>query len=379
MIFDYETLKLIWWAIIGVVIIGFAVTGGFDLGVGMLLPVVAKTDNERRVLLNSVGATWEGNQTWFITAGGALFAAWPLVYAVAFSGFYVAMLLLLLTFILRPVGFDYRSKLTIPRWRQSWDWCLFIAGLVPALIFGVAFGNLFVGLPFTYDIFMHTSYHGNFFGLLNPFGLCAGLISIAMLLAHGATYLVCKTTGVIANRARQAAIAASITACVLFIGAGFWVAQLSGFSISTIPNVNLALSVHDKTVEIVAGAWMHNYRDLPLLWALPIATILLGLMSAALSYLHHAKSAFIASGLMIAGIILTAAASLFPFLMPSTMSPNVSLTVWDSVSSARTLGIMFWVTLVMVPIIISYTTWVFRVMRGKITVEDIQANQHEGY
>ncbi|PRC93381.1 cytochrome d ubiquinol oxidase subunit II [Solimicrobium silvestre] len=379
MIFDYETLKVIWWGIIGVVIIGFAVTGGFDLGVGMLLPWVGKTDDERRVLLNSVGPTWEGNQTWFITAGGATFAAWPLVYSAAFSGLYTALLLLLFTFILRPVGFDYRSKLADPRWRSCWDWGLFIGGLVPALIFGVAFGNLLIGLPFDYDMFMRVTYHGGLLGLLNPFGLLAGLISVAMLLMHGASFLHTKTEGAIANRSKHVASVAAIVSAALFIAGGFWVSHLDGMRILTMPDANSAFVPAAKTVALATGAWLDNYARWPLLWALPTTTILLMLLCALGNKLNYARSAFIASGLAVTGIILTAGASLFPFIMPSTMAPNNSLTVWDAVSSHRTLSIMFWVTLVMVPIIVTYTSWVYRIMRGKVTVEHIQENQHSSY
>ncbi len=145
---DYETLRVIWWVLIGVLLIGFAVTDGFDLGVGALLRIIGKTDDERRVMINTIGPHWDGNQVWFITAGGALFAAWPLIYAASFSGFYFAMLIVLAALWLRPVGFDYRSKLEDPRWRNAWDWALFVGGLVPALLFGVAFGNLFLGVPF---------------------------------------------------------------------------------------------------------------------------------------------------------------------------------------------------------------------------------------
>nr|MCU0563367.1 cytochrome d ubiquinol oxidase subunit II [Desulfobacterales bacterium] len=150
-LFDYFTLKVIWWLFVGVLLIGFAVMDGFDLGVGALLPFVARTDDERRVLINSIGPTWEGNQVWFITGGGAIFAAWPLVYSAAFSGFYWALLLVLFALFFRPVGFEYRSKVADPRWRTAWDWGLFVGGAVPALVFGVAFGNLLQGVPFTYD------------------------------------------------------------------------------------------------------------------------------------------------------------------------------------------------------------------------------------
>ena len=168
MILDYESLKVIWWLFVGVLLVGFALTDGFDMGVGTLLPFVGRSDDERRVVINTIGPTWEGNQVWFITAGGAVFAAWPLVYAAAFSGFYVALILTLFALFLRPVGFDYRSKVSDPRWRSIWDWCLFVGGTVPAIVFGVAFGNLLQGVPFQYDDTMRVAYTGGFFGLLVP-------------------------------------------------------------------------------------------------------------------------------------------------------------------------------------------------------------------
>src|SRR6516165_527735 len=166
---DYETLRLIWWLFLGVLLIGFAIMDGYDLGVGMLLPLVARSDTERRVAINAIAPFWEGNQVWFILGGGAVFAAWPPVYAASFSGFYLAMFLVLGTLILRPVGFDFRNKLAEPRWRNAWDWALTVGGAVPALLFGVAFGNLFLGLPFHYDELQRPVFTGSFFSLLHPF------------------------------------------------------------------------------------------------------------------------------------------------------------------------------------------------------------------
>ncbi|WP_373327400.1 cytochrome d ubiquinol oxidase subunit II, partial [Cronobacter turicensis] len=171
---DYEVLRLIWWLLVGILLIGFAVTDGFDMGVGMLTRILGRTDTERRVMINSIAPHWDGNQVWLITAGGALFAAWPLVYAAAFSGFYVAMILVLASLFFRPVGFDYRSKIEDMRWRNMWDWGVFAGSFVPPLVIGVAFGNLLQGVPFHFDKYQGMFYTGNFFQLLNPFGLLAG-------------------------------------------------------------------------------------------------------------------------------------------------------------------------------------------------------------
>ncbi len=185
---DYETLRVIWWGLLGVLLIGFAVTDGFDLGTGTLLPFVAKTDTERRVVINAVGPVWEGNQVWLIVGGGAIFAAWPPLYAVSFSGFYLAMFAVVFALILRPVAFKYRSKRENPAWRTSWDWALFIGGFVPALIFGVAVGNVLQGVPFRLENDLRIFYEGTtLFELLNPFALLCGLLSVAMLIMHGAS------------------------------------------------------------------------------------------------------------------------------------------------------------------------------------------------
>lgn len=202
--FDYESLKLVWWVLIGVLLMGFALTDGFDLGAAVLMPFVGRSDEERRVVINTIAPHWDGNQVWFIIAGGALFAAWPLVYATAFSGFYWAMLLVLFALFVRPIGFDYRSKLSNKRWRSSWDWALCLGAVVPSLVFGVAFGNLFAGLPFQFDADLRLAFQGDFWELLSPFSLLCGVVSLSMLCLHGATWLMMRTEQAMAQRARRA-------------------------------------------------------------------------------------------------------------------------------------------------------------------------------
>lgn len=380
MTIDYETLKLIWWLFIGVLLIGFAVTDGFDMGVTAWLPFLGKTDDERRVIINTVGATWEGNQTWLITAGGAIFAAWPFVYAAAFSGLYIALLLVLFALFFRPVGFDYRSKLPDPRWRSAWDWGLFAGGAVPALVFGVAFGNLLLGLPFHFDNTLRAFYTGSFWALLNPFALLCGVVSLAMLMMHGAVYLQLRTEGIIRQRAERAALAAGIICAVSFALAGLWLANgIEGYRIISMPDANSAFNPLAKTVEKTTGAWLANYRSHPLTMLAP----LLGFISIALALLlaraGRQLSAFLFSSLAVTCIILTAGISMFPFVMPSSTDPNSSLTLWDAVSSKKTLGIMLIVTAIFLPVILIYTSWVYRVLRGKITTQSIQENTHIAY
>lgn len=375
MILDYETLKVIWWLFVGVLLIGFAVTDGFDMGIGALLPFVGRNDEERRVIINSIGPTWEGNQVWFITAGGATFAAWPLVYATAFSGFYTALILTLFALFFRPVGFDFRSKVDDPRWRSAWDWGLFIGGAVPALVFGVAFGNLLLGVPFHFDPTMQAYYTGSFIALLNPFGLLAGLLSVAMLTMHGAAFLSLKSEGAIQARARTALRIFAIVTIALFAIGGIWVATgIDGYRIVSMPPADTAFMPLAKVVERSPGAWLANYTAHPWMVLAPV----LGLGGAAAAILlsagGRAGTAFVASALSVTGIILTAGFSMFPFVMASSSNPASSLTAWDAVSSHRTLQIMFWVVVLFLPIVIAYTAWVYRVMRGKVTVQQVRGN-----
>ena len=376
---DYATLKIIWWVLVGVLLIGFAIMDGHDMGVGTLLPFVGKNDIERRVIINTVGPHWEGNQVWFITGGGAIFAAWPIVYATAFSGFYWALLAVLWALFLRPVGFDYRSKIPNPTWRSVWDWGLFIGGAVPPLIFGVAFGNLFQGVPFQFDAYMISTYSGNFWQLLNPFALLCGVVSSAMITLQGGAYLAHRTEGRVQARAVKGAIAAAIVMIVAFIGAGVWLQTIPGYHIMSVIDPNGFSDPLNKTVVRQAGAWMANYQSQPIIWLLPAIGIAGACLSALLLLIRRTLLGFIASSLAIIGVIGTAGASLFPFLMPSSSTPNASLTVWDCVSSHLTLGIMFWVTLIFMPLIVLYTSWAYRVMRGKVTADQILANEHSAY
>ena len=380
MLIDYEILKLIWWLFVGVLLIGFALLDGFDLGVGTLLPFVGRTDEERRVILNAIGPTWEGNQVWFITAGGALFAAWPMVYATAFSGFYWAMLLVLFALFFRPVGFEYRSKVEDVRWRSLWDWGLFAGGAVPALVFGVAFGNLLQGVPFYFDEFLRPYYTGSFWGLLNPFALLAGVVSLSMLVCHGAVYLQMRTEGDVQTRARQAATWFGLLFLAAFALAGVWQAYgIEGFRIVTMPDPGSVMTPLDKTVEMAPGAWLTNFSRYPWMMAAPAAVFLGGALAIVLSRAGRPGWGFIFSGTAVAGVILTAGFAMFPFVMPSITHPGQSLTAFDATSSHRTLMLMFGAVVIFLPIVLLYTSWVYRVLRGKSTAEKVRDNAHAVY
>lgn len=375
---DYEILRVIWWLLLGVLLTGFAVMDGFDLGVAMWLPWLGKTDLERRVIINSIGPTWEGNQVWFILGGGAIFAAWPALYAASFSGFYLAMLVVLLALILRPVGFKYRSKMANPIWRATWDWALFVGGFVPALIFGVAMGNVLQGIPFHFDNSLRAFYTGSFFGLLNPFALLCGLVSVAMLAMHGAFFLNVKTQEAVQARAiRSARISALLTIALFSVGGAWLYFGVDGYALtSTMPHDGPSNPLYKQATR-TAHAWFVNYQTMPITQIVPI----LGAGSAllAFAFARFPRTAFIFSATSIIGIIATVGVSMFPFILPSSTHPEQSLMVWDSSSSQLTLFIMLIATVIFMPIILLYTGWVYRVLRGKITEQTIIDNEDTAY
>ncbi|MBS0387974.1 MAG: cytochrome d ubiquinol oxidase subunit II [Proteobacteria bacterium] len=377
---DYATLKFIWWLLLGTLLIGFAIMDGFDLGVCMLLPFLGRDDTERRVLINTVGPVWEGNQVWLILGGGAIFAAWPALYAASFSGFYPAMMLLLAALILRPVGFKFRSKLPAARWRSAWDWALFAGGLVPALIFGVAMGNLLTGVPFTYDSELRASYAFGLFDLLRPFPLLCGLVSIAMLSTHGAAYLAVKTDAELAARARAVLRGTALLWTALFAIAGLWLWR-SGYGMVVAGGAEPAATPDPlaKTAALTAGAWLANYHRWPATLLLPALGLAAPLVVAALAVTGQRLFIFAMSSLGIIGVIGTMGVSLFPFLLPSSSHPASSLTVWDASSSQRTLWIMLLAVIVFLPIVVAYTGWVYRVLRGPVTPAQIRANPDGNY
>jgi cytochrome bd ubiquinol oxidase subunit II len=378
--FDYEIMRLVWWALLGILLIGFAVMDGFDLGVAALLPFVARTDIERRIVINTIGPVWEGNQVWLILGGGAIFAAWPMLYATAFSGFYLAMFIVLAALIVRPVAIKFRSKIENARWRSTWDVAIAVSGVVPALIFGVAFGNVILGVPFKFDDTLRMTYEGSLFGLLNPFALLSGLISVAMLTLHGASYLALKASGDVASRAVRVGRAMAPLTIVMFVLAGVWVAfGIDGYIVtSQLPHDGPSNPLF-KVVARQPGAWLANYRVFPWTLAAPVVAIAALAMTPVLLAARRAGVAFVASGTGVAAIIATAGLGIFPFLLPSSLEPRASLTVWDASSSHLTLKIMLFVTVVFLPLILLYTAWVYRVLRGPVTAAFVEGNAHSVY
>ena len=377
---DYSVLKVIWWILLGVLLIGFAATDGFDMGVAILLPFVAKNDVERRVAINTIGPIWEGNQVWFILADGAIFAAWPPLYAVSFSGFYLAMFVILAALILRPVGFKYRSKKEDAAWRRNWDAALFIGGFVPALIFGVAVGNVLQGIPFRLTDELRTIYEGTLFGLLNPFALLCGLLSVAMLTMHGGAWLAVKAGGIVAERGRRYGSYAALATIMLFAlnGLVLWL-SVKGYRIVDGVSPNMPSNPLLKTVTRDGASWFSNYTAYPWMTIAPA----LGFAGAAGAFIglrgRSELVTFFFSKLSVLGIISTVGLSMFPFILPSSIDPNSSLTVWDSASSHATLFNMLVATVIFLPIVIAYTLWVYRMLWGKVDEKTIEREHKTSY
>ncbi len=376
---DYETLRLIWWGLLGILLIGFAIMDGFDMGVAFLNPILGKRDAEHRQIINTMAPVWEGNQVWLILGAGAIFAAFPAIYATAFSGFYLAMLVTLITLILRPVSLEFRQKFTTPRSRKIFDWTLFTSGLVPPLVFGVAIGNIFLGVPFYLDDMQLPhyvdSFLGSFFHLLKPFALLAGITSVTMLAAHGAVYLTAKTEGAVHKRALKTAYMGIALWAVLFAIGGVWVNHLTGFTITSAVVTNGPSNPTLKTVAMESGVWLRNFHNYPLLWTIPALAFAGALTAALLLRLRKYALGFAASGTMVGATITTAGVALFPFMFTSSLQPSHSFTVWDSTSSQLTLWLMLIATLIFVPLILAYTAWAFHKLRDIIRTEDIESGK----
>ena len=376
---DYEFLRFIWWVLIGVLLIGFAVTDGFDMGVLTLLPFAGKKEIEKRIMINSIAPHWDGNQVWLLTAGGAMFAAWPTVYAASFSGFYIAMILVLAALFFRPVGLEYRAKIDNPTWRKAWDWGLFAGGAVPSLVFGVAFGNLLQGVPFEFNDFMSVKYTGSFWGLLNPFALLCGVLSLSMLTTQGSAWLQMKTTSELRDRARTITQVGAIVTLATFVLAGIWLVFKDGYIVTSMIDRNGPSSPLGKQVALEAGAWFNNYKEMPILWVFPLLAVGSALLNVAASKANRNGFAFLFSSLTMAGIIFTAGIAMFPFVMPSISHPEMSLLMWDSTSSKLTLTLMLFLAVIFVVLILAYTVWSYSKMFGRLDSEFIEENKNTLY
>ncbi|MBB3955601.1 cytochrome d ubiquinol oxidase subunit II [Novosphingobium sediminicola] len=373
---DYETLRVIWWALLGVLLIGFALTDGYDLGVGALLPFVGRSDEERRLVINAIAPHWEGHQVWFILGGGAIFAAWPFVYAVSFSGFYLAMFLVLAALILRPVSFKYRSKHADAGWRNRWDWALFVGGFVPALVFGVAVGNVLIGAPFRLDSDLRMTYEGSLLGLFTPFTLLTGLLSVAMLALHGAAWLAVKIEeGPVLVRARGMARIAAVLTIALFLIGGLMVARGGmGMAIRGMVDANGPSNPLLSASVVAPGAWLGNYRAHPWMVLAPVLGLVGPLVALAGIAARRGWLNLAGTAMATTGIIATVGCSMFPFILPSSIDPRSSLTVWNASSSHMTLFIMLIVTVIFLPVVLAYTAWVMKMLGGRVTLRDVRSN-----
>jgi cytochrome d ubiquinol oxidase subunit II len=337
-------LQVIWFFLLGVLFVGYAILDGFDLGVGFW-HLRAKGDDERRAMLNAVGPVWDGNEVWLLTAGGALFGAFPAVYASVFSGFYLALMLVLLVLMARAISFEFRSQVDSPGWRSTWDVVFSVSSTVAIVLFGVALGNILRGIPLD----AAGNYTGTFFGLLNPFALLTGVLGLAMLAFHGALYMVLKGAGELEARARGWAGPAGYAYLALFL-------------------VTAVVTVATQ------GHLLDNYRAFPLLWAIPVAV--LALIAGAL-YLHRNGEdgrAFILSSLSIAAIWAQVGAGLFPNLVPALGNPELSLTLSNAASGPLTLKVMLIIALVGMPFVLGYTGWVYWAFKGKVDVSQESAH-----
>ncbi len=337
--------QIIWFVLWGVLWAVYFMLDGFVFGTGMLYHYLGRTDQDKRILFTTVGPVWDGNEVWLVTAGGATFAAFPTTYALMFSYLYTALLLLLFSLIIRGVAFEFRGKINNEGWKNVWDIGILVGNALPALLFGVAFGNIFSGLPMN-----ATGYTGSFFSLLNPYGLLTGVLFVLLFLVHGGLYVSIKTVGDLSAKASVAA-------------AKIW-------------NALLAVAVLFLIMTAFSTKLYHNYINTPVLFIVPLIAVaaLLGVRI----FIAKGKPfhAFAASCVTVLMVVFTGVAGLFPNLIPSSIDPAFSLTIYNSSSSVYTLKIMTVVAFIFVPIVIAYKIWVYRVFRARVTADDIAKNEN---
>jgi cytochrome d ubiquinol oxidase subunit II len=327
-------LNILWFILIAILYIGFFILEGFDFGVGMMLPFLGKNDHERRVLINTIGPHWDANEVWLLTAGGATFAAFPHWYATLFSGFYVALFLLVVGLIIRGVAFEFRSKDKNQKWRSLWDWAIFAGSFLGALLLGVAFGNLTRGLPINAEML----YTGGFWYLLNPYGLLGGIFSVAMCLLHGSLFLSLKTTENLLTRVK----AVSKTLWIFAFVAGILLFTATIFYVDLAGNLGFGLIVPILALVILTISGLY-IRQNKFGWAFSMTATTIGL------------------------VLVTHFMNAFPNVMLSTTNPEFSLTIYNASSSDYTLGIMSIVALIFVPIMLGYQIWSYWIFRKRIS------------
>jgi cytochrome d ubiquinol oxidase subunit II len=333
-------LNTIWFLLIGVLIIGYAILDGFDFGVG-ILSLFARNEKERRIHFNAIGPVWDGNEVWLITGGGALFAAFPVVYATVFSGFYIALMLVLMALIFRAVSFEFRNKVDSAQWRRAWDWAFGLGSLFAALLFGVAMGNILRGVPIEED----GQYLGSFLDLLNPYSIGMGILSVVLFTVHGAIYLAMKTSGKLRDRCRKQAGNLWMAVIVLYIVMTVW----SWVALPFLFAQGFGNAIFFALFILLVGA-----------------IVLLPVMIGASRF----GRAFLVSSILIASMIGHAALSLYPYLVPSSIDPEYGLTIYNSSSSEATLQTMLVIALIGVPVVVAYTIFIHRVFRGTVKITE---------
>ena len=334
-------LETIWFVLWGVIWAVYFMLDGFDLGLGSLMPFLAKSDSDKRTLLSSLGPFWDGNEVWLITAGGVTFAAFPTTYAVLFSALYSALMLVLFCLIVRGVSIEFRGKIQSPGWKSFWDICFFLSSSLAAILLGVTFANIFKGIP----IDTQGVYHGSLFTLLNPYGILGGVLFLLLFLVHGAVWQAVKAEGALNQRAFSAAKGlwpVLLVVAVLFLGATAFFTRL-----------------------------YDNYLNQPLLFLIPLACVAGLLLTRVFLAKGDAWKSWFASCLTIVGATMFGVVGLYPNLLPSSLDPAATLTAFNSCSSPLTLKIMLGVALVFVPVVIGYQFWVYRLFRHKVTEEDL--------
>jgi cytochrome d ubiquinol oxidase subunit II len=334
---DYQTLQNLWFVLIAVLFTGFFVLEGYDYGVTVLLPFVGKTDDERRMVINAIGPFWDGNEVWLLTAGGAMFAAFPNWYATLFSGFYLALFLILLALIVRGVAFEFRSKDSNPNWRRVWDAALFIGGFLPALLWGVAVGNFLRGVAIDGTM----NFVGSFFDLLNPYALLGGVLTLTVFTLHGALFLELKTDGIVRERVQRAARLLWLPVTVIaLLFVGYSAVETDMFA--------------DPTILRIVGL---------------VAAVAGLLFTGAMIYTKRYGRAFLGTAIALVGTVVLVFWTLFPRVLPSTLGDAFDLTIYNASSSEYTLGVMTLIALSLVPIVIAYQAWTYWVFRKRLTAE----------
>ncbi len=329
-------LNIFWFILLGVLLTGYAILDGFDLGVGTL-HLFVKDDEERRLLMNSIGPLWDGNEVWLVTFGGALFAAFPHAYATAFSGFYLPFMFLLFALIFRAVSMEFRSKQEARRWRQTWDISFSAASTLAALLFGVAVGNMMIGLPIGADM----EFQGNILNLLGPFPLLIGVFAVATFAMHGSIYLYLKTEGDLQQRIRG------------WMWRTFWIF----LALYIIVSVTTLLSLPSA---------MHNFREIPWAWVVVLLNVLAIANIPRAIHLGKPVYTFISSAATIAALTFLFGFSLFPNMIVSNLNPEWNLTIYNAASSEKTLGIMRWIAVIGMPFVLTYTIVIYWIFRGKV-------------